>query len=209
MSNGYRRYILTRIVVATGNKHKVDEIRSILCDLDIELLSLKDIGYTKDIVEDADTFAGNAMIKAQTICREMKVIALADDSGLCVEALGGEPGIHSARYASEDGKNSTDEENVKKLLLKLSGIPKEKRMAYFACSMALCFPDGRSFVKEGRSEGYITDKVYGENGFGYDPVFFCPQFGRTFGQMTAEEKNSVSHRKNALLQIAEVLRKEI
>ena len=139
----------------------------------------------------------------------MNVIALADDSGLCVDALSGQPGIHSARYASENGKNSTDEENVKKLLSKLSGVKKEKRGAYFACAMALCFPDGRSFVKEGRSEGYITDEVCGNGGFGYDPVFFCPAFNKTFGELTAEEKNSVSHRKNALLQIAEVLRKEI
>ena len=164
----------------------------------IELVSLRDLGFEGDIVEDGATFEENALIKAKFVCEKYGMPAIADDSGLCVDALSGAPGIYSARYASTDGHNATDEENVEKLLGELKGLPAEKRTARFMCAMALVLPDGRTTGVVGKCEGIITEKVHGNGGFGYDPVFFVEQFGKTFGETTEEEKNSVSHRCNAV-----------
>lgn len=189
---------MVKIAVASMNAHKVKELSQMIDLEGIELVSLRDLGFDGDIVEDGATFEENALIKAKFVCEKYGMPAIADDSGLCVDALDGAPGIYSARYASTDGHNSTDEENVEKLLNELKGLPSEKRTARFMCAMALVLPDGRTTGVIGKCEGIITEKVHGNGGFGYDPVFFVEQFGKTFGETTEEEKNSVSHRYNAV-----------
>ena len=189
---------MIKIAVASMNAHKVKELSKMLDTTGIELVSLKDLGFDGDIVENGSTFEENALIKAKYVCERYNMPAIADDSGLCVDYLDGAPGIYSARYASSDGHNASDSENVEKLLAELKGVPWEKRTAKFVCAMALALPDGRSRGVVGKCEGVITEKVHGKGGFGYDPVFFVEQFGKTFGETTEEEKNSVSHRYNAV-----------
>jgi len=189
---------MLKIAVASMNAHKVKELSQMIDLEGIELVSLRDLGFEGDIVEDGATFEENALIKAKFVCEKYGMPAIADDSGLCVDALDGAPGIYSARYASTDGHNATDEENVEKLLNELKGLPAEKRTARFMCAMALVLPDGRTTGVIGKCEGIITEKVHGNGGFGYDPVFFVEQFGKTFGETTEKEKNSVSHRCNAV-----------
>ena len=189
---------MLKIAVASMNAHKVKELSQMIDLEEIELVSLRDLGFEGDIVEDGATFEENALIKAKFVCEKYGIPAIADDSGLCVDALSGAPGIYSARYASTDGHNATDEENVEKLLGELKGLPAEKRTARFMCAMALVLPDGRTTGVVGKCEGIITEKVHGNGGFGYDPVFFVEQFGKTFGETTEEEKKSVSHRCNAV-----------
>lgn len=196
--------MLDKLVVATGNKGKLQEIREILTG--IEVLGLSDAGIDCDVEETGKTFAENAYIKASTISQMTDMAVLADDSGLEVEALGGRPGVYSARFA---GENATDEENVAKLLSELSHLPEEARHARFACAMCLIFPDGRKIETFGTScPGIILNEKRGENGFGYDPVFYAPEFKNTFSEMTMEEKNKVSHRKAALVALAEKLKGE-
>ena len=198
-----------KIIVASKNAHKVKELRELI-DIDgIELVSLADMGFDGEIEEDGSTFEENAYIKAKTVCDRYSVPSIADDSGLCVDKLGGAPGIYSARYASCDGHNSSDTENVKKLLLELSGAPSEERTARFMCAMSCVFPDGRKISVVGSCEGRITDEIRGNGGFGYDPVFFYEPFGKTFGEVSEEEKNSVSHRYNAVKLLKEELLKAI
>lgn len=186
-----------KIAIATGNAHKVKELSELLNIEGVEFVSLKDLGFTGDIVEDGKTFSENAKIKAEFISKMYNIPAIADDSGLCVDALGGEPGIYSARYASIDGQNSSDSANIEKLLNNLNGVAKEKRTARFICSMAFSTPDIDSIALDGICEGYITEKVHGNGGFGYDPVFFSLDLDKTFGEASEEEKNKVSHRYNA------------
>jgi len=196
--------MLNKLLVATGNKGKLREIREILSD--VEVLGLSDVGIDVDVEETGTTFAENAFIKADAISKMVDMAVLADDSGLEVEPLGGRPGVYSARYAGED---TTDEKNVEKLLSELSHLPEEKRTARFACAMCLIFPDGRKIETFGTScPGYIINESRGENGFGYDPVFFAPEFNKTFSEMTMEEKNRVSHRKAALYALSEKLKGE-
>lgn len=196
--------MLNKLLVATGNQGKLKEIREILSD--IEVLGLSDVGIECDVEETGTTFAENAYIKAFEISKRTGLPVLADDSGLEVEALGGRPGVYSARFA---GEHATDDENVKKLLAELQDVPKDKRGARFACAMCLIFPDGRKIETFGTScPGIIVDSKRGENGFGYDPVFFAPEFGKTFSEMTMEEKNKVSHRKAALTALSEKLKGE-
>lgn len=189
---------MVKIAVASMNAHKVKELSQMIDLEGIELVSLRDLGFDGDIVEDGATFEENALIKAKFVCEKYGMPAIADDSGLCVDALSGAPGIYSARYASTDGHNATDKENVEKLLSELKGLPFKKRTARFMCAMALVLPDGRSRGVVGKCEGIISEKVHGNGGFGYDPVFFVEKFGKTFGETTEEEKNSVSHRCNAV-----------
>ena len=189
---------MVKIAVASMNAHKVKELSQMI-DIDgIELVSLRDLGFDGDIVEDGATFEANAVIKAKFVCEKYNMPAIADDSGLCVDALDGAPGIYSARYASTDGHNATDAENVEKLLKELENVPDDKRTARFMCAMALALPDGVTKTVVGKCEGIITHEIHGEGGFGYDPVFFVEKFGKTFGETTEEEKNSVSHRCNAV-----------
>lgn len=194
-----------KIVAATNNKHKVTELTALFENSDTELVTLREIGFTDEIVEDGATFLENARIKAMAVHKATGLAAIADDSGLCVDALGGEPGIYSARYASEDGENSDDTKNNEKLLSKLDKIPENERTARFVSALCFIDADGTEVSAIGKCEGIITREARGEGGFGYDPLFFFPSFGKTFGELTAEEKNEVSHRANAVKILKEKL----
>ncbi len=198
---------MTEIIIATKNKHKVSEMSELLGGFADKICfkSLDDIGFDEEIAENGSTFEENALIKARTVCKKTGKISLADDSGLCVDALLGEPGIYSARYAAKDGKNSQDDKNIEKLLENLKHIPSGERTARFVCAIALVLPDGREYTVKGISEGHITSERRGSGGFGYDSVFFCPKFSKTFAQMTAEEKNAISHRNAAVKQIEKII----
>lgn len=192
-----------RIIAATKNKGKIREISEILGELDIEVISQADAGIDVDIVETGTTFIENARIKAQAVSLLCDDAVLADDSGLCVDALGGAPGVFSARYS---GENATDSENTSKLLDALSG--ETNRDAYFEAAIVLIFPDGRELSASGRTMGRITIEPFGGGGFGYDPVFFSTELGKTFGEASDEEKNKVSHRAKALKELFELLNEE-
>lgn len=196
---------IRQILFATGNEGKMREIRSILADTGAKILSMKEAGVSIDIEENGTTFEENALIKARAVSAaltEADSVVLADDSGLVIDALGGEPGIYSARYMGED--TSYDEKNTN-LIERLEGIPDEKRTARFVCAIAAVMPDGREFTVQAAIEGRIGYEQKGEGGFGYDPIFYVPEFGKTTAEMTAEEKNRVSHRGKALKQMKEVL----
>ena len=191
------------IVLASRNKHKIGELEALLGKFipDIKILSLDDIGFEGDIVEDGSTFSENANIKASAVAR-LGYIGMGDDSGLSVRALGGEPGIYSARYAGEHGNDKANNE----LLLK-NLADKSDRYAEFTCTIALAFPDGREPIEVvGRTGGVILEAPAGEAGFGYDPLFFYEPFGKTFAELTAEEKNSISHRGKAIEALAEKIK---
>jgi XTP/dITP diphosphohydrolase len=180
------------LVVATGNPGKLVELRELLGDLDLELRALADLGLPSP-EETGATFAENAELKARVAAVAAKAWALGDDSGLCVDALGGGPGLHSARYAA------TDEERRARLLRELAGVPPERRGAHFFCAAALCAPDGRIFRAEGRVDGSIATAPRGTNGFGYDPLFLPVETpGRTLAELPSLEKNRLSHRGRAL-----------
>lgn len=193
---------MKKVIFATGNEGKMKEIREILGDLDIELLSLKDAGIHADIVEDGKTFEENAQIKAKAICELTGEIVLADDSGLEIDYLNKEPGIYSARYMGED--TSYDIKN-QALLDRLDGVPDEKRTARFVCAIAAAMPDGCCEVVRGTMEGIIGHKIAGENGFGYDPIFFLPECGCTSAELSPEKKNELSHRGEGLKKIRKIL----
>lgn len=179
------------------------EIREILSDLDAEILSLKDAGIHADIVEDGKTFEENAVIKAKAICKLTGEIVLADDSGLEIDYLNKEPGVYSARYMGED--TSYHLKNAS-LIRRLEGVPDEKRTARFACVIAAAFPDGRVKTVYAAMEGRIGYEERGENGFGYDPIFYLPKYGCTSAELSMEEKNKISHRGKALRLIKDELR---
>lgn len=195
-----------KIVFATGNENKMREIREILGSLDAEILSMKEAGIDADIEENGTTFEENAMIKARAVAERTDAIVLADDSGLEIDYLGKEPGIHSARYLGED---TSYEIKNKALLERLLGVPKEQRSARFVCAVAAVFPDGTSLVRRGTIEGYIGDAPAGENGFGYDPIFYVEEYGCSTAEMSREQKNALSHRGNALRAIRKELEKRI
>ncbi len=200
-----------KIVFATGNANKLVEVRAILGDLASEVISMKDAGIKLDIVEDGKTFEENALIKARAVAECMPdALVLADDSGLEVDALNKEPGIYSARYMGED--TSYDIKN-KAIIDRLAGLSGDERSARFVCAIAACFKDKngkrREIVVRGNFEGQIAHEIVGENGFGYDPIFFVPEFNCTSAEMTPEQKNSMSHRGNALRAMRELLKEEL
>lgn len=200
---------MKKIIFATGNEHKMVEIRMILSDLGVEILSQREAKITADVVEDGKTFEENAMIKASAI-REIAAkmpeykdaVVLADDSGLEIDYLNKEPGIYSARYMGED--TSYDIKN-RSFLDKLEGVPDEKRTARFVCAIAAAFPDGTCDVVRGTMEGMIGHEIIGENGFGYDPIFFLPEYGCTSAQLPPEKKNELSHRGEGLRKMRKIL----
>jgi len=184
-----------KILIATNNKGKLAEFNKILGELSIECVSLSDMGINAEIAETEDSFLGNARLKAQEIYKLAKIPVISDDSGLIVDALNGEPGVLSARYS---GENATDDKNIQKLLLNMQNIPADKRTARFKSVVYFVYDDKTELYAEGSCEGIILEEKRGENGFGYDPVFFCEKFGKTFAQLTNSEKNSISHRGNAI-----------
>lgn len=195
-----------KIIFATGNEGKMREIRSIMADLGIPVLSMKEAGILAEIDEDGTTFEDNSILKARTVAAlaETGSIVLADDSGLEIDALNGEPGVYSARYMGED--TPYDEKNAN-LIRRLEGVSDEQRTARFVCAISAVLSDGREFTVRGTVEGRIAYEERGAGGFGYDPIFFVPEFGVTMAEMPAEEKNRISHRGKALELIKEVLRK--
>ena len=192
-----------RIVFATGNENKMVEIRMILSELGMPVYSMKELGVEADIVEDGISFEENAEIKARAISRLLPDdIVLADDSGLEIDYLDKAPGIYSARFAGED--TSYDVKNCI-LLDKLEGIPEEERTARFVCAVAAAFPDGSVETVRGTIEGSIAQEMLGENGFGYDPIFYVPEYGCTTAQMDPDKKNELSHRGNALRAMRKII----
>lgn len=194
---------MKRIIFATGNPGKIREIREILADFGVEVVSMKDAGIQLEIAEDGKTFAENALIKARTVCDASGEITMSDDSGLVVDALDGEPGIYSARWLGET--TSYDVKNAE-ILHRLEGVPEEERSARFVCAVACVFPDGTELTSEGVFEGRIGYEAKGENGFGYDPIFYVPSEGRYSAELSPEEKNSMSHRGQALRKMKEQLK---
>ena len=194
---------MEKLIFATGNMNKLREIKQILEGLDYEILSMKEAGVDIDIVEDGKTFEENALIKARAVCKASGHLALADDSGLEVDALGKEPGIYSARYMGEDTSYDIKNQNI---IDRMDGIQDEYRTARFVCAMAAVFPDGteKTFVRT--MEGRIGYEIAGENGFGYDPIFYLPEYGKTSAEISPEEKNAISHRGKALRALAEYLK---
>ena len=195
-----------RIVFATGNAGKMKEIKMILGDLGMPVVSMKEAGIEADIVEDGTSFAENAQIKASAIFEKCHDIVLADDSGLEIDYLNKEPGIYSARYMGED--TSYHIKNVN-LIGRLEGVPDEKRTARFVCAIAAVVPGHEPIVVRGTIEGYIGDKPAGENGFGYDPIFYVPDLNCSTAELSPEEKNARSHRGNALRAMREELKQYI
>ena len=200
---------MKKVIFATGNEHKMIEIRMILSDLGMEILSQKEAGIAADVVEDGKTFEENALIKASEIAKiarqnpEYKdAVVLADDSGLEIDYLNKEPGIYSARYMGED--TSYDVKNGS-FLERLDGVPDEKRTARFVCAIAAVFPDGSHEVVRGTMEGMIGHEIIGDNGFGYDPIFFLPEYGCTSAQLSPEKKNELSHRGEGLRKIRKII----
>ena len=194
---------MSRIIFATGNTDKMAEIREILKDLGMEILSMKEAGVNPEIVENGKTFEENSLIKARAVHALLPDdVVMADDSGLEIDYLGGEPGIYSARYLGED--TSYDIKN-QVILDRLAGVPDEERTARFVCAIAAALPDGRKEVVRGTMEGIIGHEIAGENGFGYDPVFYLPEYGCTSAQLSPEKKNELSHRGEGLRKIRAVL----
>ncbi len=196
-----------KLILATSNKDKAREIAEILKDTPFVVTTMKEEGFDPDIVEDGSTFEENALIKARTV-HELagNAYVMADDSGLCIDALDGAPGIYSARFCGED---STYPEKFKKIFEMLKDVPEEKRTAKFVCSIAVVRPDGTEFTVRGEICGVLHEKPVGDGGFGYDPIFYVPEFGMTTAQMTKEQKNSISHRGKASRAMAEKLKEEI
>ncbi len=194
-----------KFVMATHNTKKLKELARILAPLGMNVVSEGDLPFDfPDVEETGATFAENALLKARSACTISGLPAVADDSGLCVDALDGAPGVYSARYGGEHGKDAV---NNQLLLRNLEGVPKEKRTAHFVSCVACVFPDGRSFTVEGRCDGIIGDAPKGENGFGYDPLFLVGE--KSFAQLSAEEKDAISHRGRALRAFVTRLQEEI
>jgi XTP/dITP diphosphohydrolase len=197
---------MIEIVVATRNQGKLREIEQALSGLEVKLLSLNDCPDAPEVVEDGDTFVQNAEKKARAVAQHTGKYALADDSGLCVDALDGAPGVHSARYA---GEGATDEMNNQKLLGELEKTPDAKRTARFVCIMVLASPEGETYAREGSCKGEILTAPRGQKGFGYDPLFFYPPLKATFAEISGDEKLKVSHRGAALRELKKVLAAEL
>ncbi len=195
-----------KLVLATNNQHKIREMKAILDGLDVEVLAKEDFDDFPDVEETGSTLEENAAIKAKAIYEFTGLPSLADDSGLEVYALDGAPGVISARYA---GPGCTFADNNRKLLKELVGVPDEERGARFRCVIAIAFDDAEPILAEGRVEGRITHETRGREGFGYDPVFEVPELGRTFAEMDADKKNSMSHRGRALRKAREIIEERL
>lgn len=189
------------IIVATNNQGKVKEIKSILSPHNV--MSQSEAGINIDVEETGTTLLENALLKARAIKQYTNCAIIADDSGLMVDYLNGEPGVYSARYA---GDNTTPEQGMEKLLKNLDGVPYNDRTAHFSTVVVLIMPDGSEYNFEGSCDGYITNIKKGENGFGYDPIFYFPPLDKTFAELTDDEKNSVSHRSKAIIKLADFLK---
>ncbi len=191
---------MIKLVLATNNAHKVLEFKSCFAEkgMDAEIVTIRETGFSGEIEENADSFQGNAYIKAKALCDYTGMIAVADDSGLVVDALNGAPGVFSARYA---GENASDMDNIQKLLNELKNEPNRK--AKFVCTICVCRPDGETLFVSGESEGEIIDELRGDGKFGYDPIFYYPPFGKTFAEVSTEEKSAVSHRGRAIEKLLE------
>lgn len=193
---------MKRIIFATTNSGKMREIREIMKDCGYDICSMKEAGISADIIEDGTTFEENALIKARTIAKLTGEISMADDSGLEIDYLGGAPGITSARFL---GENTGYDVKNRYLLQKLEGVSQAERTARFVCAIACVWPGGKSLTKRGTIEGYIGYEERGTNGFGYDPIFMVPEYGKTTAELSMEEKNEISHRARAL----RAMRKEL
>ena len=200
---------MTQIIFATGNKDKMREIREIMGDMDVEILSMKEAGISVDVDENGQSFEENALIKARAVATAARscenaadIIVLADDSGLEIDYLNKEPGIYSARYLGEDTSYTIKNQA---LLDRLAGVPKEARTARFVCAVAAVLPDGRELVTRQTMEGYIGYEPAGENGFGYDPIFYLDEYGCSSAVITPEQKNAISHRGKALRAMRQLL----
>lgn len=200
-----------KVIFATGNEGKMREIRAILKDMEADILSMKEAGLSLDIEEDGESFAENALIKARAVADALAAagglhdcVVLADDSGLEIDCLNGEPGIYSARYLGED---TPFDVKSRELLRRMEHVPDEERSARFVCAIAAVFPDGESMVTRGTIEGRIGHALAGDNGFGYDPIFYLPEYRRTAAELTDGEKNQISHRSRALALMKEELRR--
>lgn len=192
---------MQRIILASNNQDKINEVKAILTDF--EIVSLKEAGISVDVEENGTTFEENALIKARAVSKITGEITMADDSGLEIDYLNKEPGVYSARYMGHD--TSYDIKN-KSLIDRLEGVEGNDRSGRFVCAIAVCFPDGREIVKRGTMEGLIAKEIVGSNGFGYDPIFFLPEYNLTSAQIAPEEKNKISHRGNALRMIKDELK---
>ena len=202
-----------KIIFATGNEGKMREIRSILGDMEVEVSSMKEAGLALEIEEDGVTFEENARIKADAVATALAAqgkaqdcVVMADDSGLEIDYLNGEPGVYSARYLGEETPFS---EKSRDLLRRLEDVPEEERGARFVCAIAAIFPDEETVIARDTIEGRIGRELRGDNGFGYDPIFYLPEYGRTAAELTDEEKNRISHRYRALEQMKEELKKRM
>ena len=191
-----------KIIFATGNEGKIKEIKMIFEDTQWEVLSMKDVGIQVDVEENGNSFEENAIIKAKAIAKYCKEIVLADDSGLVVDALNGEPGIYSARYMGEDTSYVIKNENI---LDRMKDFKGEKRSARFICAVAAAFPDGQVITTQGVMEGELAQCSSGENGFGYDPIFYLPQYQSTSAELDSKTKNQISHRGKALEEMKKIL----
>lgn len=195
---------MTKIIIASNNNGKIIEVKQMLKDKDIELLSMKEAGVNIDIDENGTTFEENALIKAREVMKLTGEITIADDSGLEVDYLDKQPGIYSARFMGHD--TSYDIKN-KAIIDKLDGVEGDKRSARFVCAMAAVFPDGIELVKRGTMEGRIAYEIKGDNGFGYDPIMYIPEYDKTSAQLSPDEKNNISHRGKALKKLCDNLKK--
>lgn len=196
---------MEKIIFATTNKGKLKEIRAVLGDM-FEIISLEDANIDIKIDENGKTFEENALIKAKTIMNATGKIVLADDSGLEVDYMNKEPGIYSARFM---GENTSYDIKNNEILKRLEGVPEEKRTARFVCVIACAFPDGRELTSRATIEGIIGYEIKGENGFGYDPIFYVPEYGKTTAELSMEEKNKISHRGKALKIMREKLQENM
>ncbi|MBA2871658.1 XTP/dITP diphosphohydrolase [Anoxybacillus calidus] len=192
---------MKEVIIATKNAGKVKEFQTLFAEKEVEVKSLLDFENAPDVEETGETFAENAILKAETIANYLNKVVIADDSGLVVDALNGKPGVYSARYA---GEHKNDKENIAKVLEELKGVPFEKRTARFHCALAVAIPRQRTVVVEGTCEGYIAEAPTGTNGFGYDPIFYVPEKQKTMAELSKEEKNKISHRANALKKLEKI-----
>ena len=192
---------MKQVVIATKNKGKAKDFEALFQPLGFEVVTMFDVAPDMEIEETGTTFEENAVLKAETLAKELNMIVIADDSGLAVDALDGAPGVYSARYAGDHD----DEANIVKVLENLAGVPEEKRTARFMCALAIAGPKMDTTTVFGTCEGIILQEKRGTNGFGYDPIFFVPELGRAMAELTPEEKGAISHRGNAIRKLAQAL----